>query len=67
MKILFIGDIVGKSGRATVKELLPSLRSEHALDLVIAITTQQAIVTTATLQEVVVGTTIQPVMSVDTA
>jgi hypothetical protein len=36
MKILFIGDIVGKSGRATVKELLPSLRSEHAIDLVIA-------------------------------
>jgi 2',3'-cyclic-nucleotide 2'-phosphodiesterase len=36
MKILFIGDIVGKSGRATVKELLPSLRIEHAIDLVIA-------------------------------
>jgi hypothetical protein len=36
MKILFIGDIVGKSGSATVKELLPSLRSEHAIDLVIA-------------------------------
>lgn len=36
MKVLFIGDIVGKSGRATVKELLPSLRSEHAIDLVIA-------------------------------
>jgi 2',3'-cyclic-nucleotide 2'-phosphodiesterase len=36
MKVLFIGDIVGKSGRATVKELLPSLRSEHQLDLVIA-------------------------------
>jgi calcineurin-like phosphoesterase len=25
-----------RSGRATVKELLPSLRSEHAIDLVIA-------------------------------
>jgi 2',3'-cyclic-nucleotide 2'-phosphodiesterase len=36
MKFLSIGDIVGKSGRATVKELLPSLRSEHAIDLVIA-------------------------------
>jgi len=36
MKILFIGDIVGKSGRATVKELLPSLRNEHHIDLVIA-------------------------------
>jgi len=36
MKILFIGDVIGKSGRATVKELLPSLRSEHHFDLVIA-------------------------------
>lgn len=36
MKVLFIGDIVGKSGRATVKALLPSLRSEHQPDLVIA-------------------------------
>jgi 2',3'-cyclic-nucleotide 2'-phosphodiesterase len=36
MKILFIGDIVGKSGRATVKELLPSLLKEHSFDLVIA-------------------------------
>ncbi len=36
MKILFIGDVIGKSGRATVKELLPSLRNEHKFDLVIA-------------------------------
>lgn len=36
MKILFIGDIVGKSGRATVKDVLPSLRNEHQVDLVIA-------------------------------
>ena len=36
MKVLFIGDIVGKSGRATVKALLPSLKHEHAIDLTIA-------------------------------
>jgi len=36
MKILFIGDIVGKPGRLAVRELLPSLISEHGIDLVIA-------------------------------
>lgn len=36
MKVLFIGDIVGKSGRATVKALLPSLKHEHNIDLTIA-------------------------------
>jgi len=36
MKILFIGDIVGKPGRQAVKELLPSLVGTHAVDLVIA-------------------------------
>ena len=36
MKILFIGDIVGKPGRRAVRELLPSLISEHEIDLVIA-------------------------------
>lgn len=36
MKILFIGDIVGKPGRRAVKELLPSLVAAHAVDLVIA-------------------------------
>ena len=36
MKILFIGDIVGKPGRASVTQVLPSLRKELAIDLVIA-------------------------------
>ena len=36
MKVLFIGDIVGKSGRATVKALLPSLKQTHGIDLTIA-------------------------------
>ena len=36
MKILFIGDIVGKPGRRAIKELLPSLVAGHAVDLVIA-------------------------------
>lgn len=36
MKILFIGDIVGKPGRDAVKRLIPELRKEFGLDLVIA-------------------------------
>lgn len=36
MKILVIGDIVGKPGRQAVHELLPDLRKEFGLDLVIA-------------------------------
>lgn len=36
MKILFIGDIVGRPGRLAVKTLLPQLREQHALDFVIA-------------------------------
>ena len=36
MKILFIGDIVGKPGRRAVREFLPSLISETKIDLVIA-------------------------------
>lgn len=36
MKILFIGDIVGEPGRATVKALLPSLIKEHSVDFTIA-------------------------------
>jgi hypothetical protein len=36
MKILFIGDIVGKPGRRAVSELLPRLISERGIDLVIA-------------------------------
>lgn len=36
MKILFIGDIVGSPGRRAVKELLPRLREQHGLDVMIA-------------------------------
>ena len=36
MNILMIGDVIGKPGRRAVAELLPSLRAELALDLVIA-------------------------------
>lgn len=36
MKILFIGDIVGKPARNYLKELIPSLRKELNLDFVIA-------------------------------
>lgn len=36
LKILFIGDIVGKIGRQSTAEILPKLRKELKLDLVIA-------------------------------
>ncbi|HUA69003.1 MAG TPA: TIGR00282 family metallophosphoesterase [Candidatus Saccharimonadales bacterium] len=36
MKLLFIGDIVGRPGRDAVKTLLPKLREQHSLDFVIA-------------------------------
>ena len=36
MRILMIGDVVGKPGRRAVKQLLPSLRLEHGIDFVIA-------------------------------
>jgi len=36
VKLLFIGDIVGRPGRNAVKELLPELHEQHALDFVIA-------------------------------
>ncbi len=36
MKILFIGDVVGKPGRRAVTGLLPRLRREHEIDVVIA-------------------------------
>lgn len=36
MKILFIGDIVGKIGRQAVKKILPELKAELKADLVIA-------------------------------
>ncbi len=36
MKILAIGDIVGKPGREAIKAILPELKQKHSLDLVIA-------------------------------
>jgi len=36
LRVLMIGDIVGKLGRRTVATLLPGLKREHRLDLVIA-------------------------------
>lgn len=36
MRLLIFGDIVGKPGRAAVKELLPELKKTYAPDLVIA-------------------------------
>ncbi|MGC8722366.1 MAG: TIGR00282 family metallophosphoesterase [Acidobacteriota bacterium] len=36
MRVLFIGDIVGKPGRSAVKEALPGLRERLAPDLVVA-------------------------------
>ncbi|HEY5676048.1 MAG TPA: TIGR00282 family metallophosphoesterase [Myxococcales bacterium] len=35
MKLLFVGDIVGKPGRMAVRHFLPALRQKHALDLCI--------------------------------
>jgi metallophosphoesterase (TIGR00282 family) len=35
MKLLFLGDIVGRSGRDAVVEALPKLRAEHALDFIV--------------------------------
>ena len=36
MRILFIGDIVGEPGRRAVKQLVPKLRLEHQVNLVVA-------------------------------
>ena len=36
MLILAVGDIIGRPGRQAVNELLPSLRQQYGLDLVIA-------------------------------
>ena len=36
LKLLFIGDIVGRPGRDVVNERLAAVRREHALDFVIA-------------------------------
>lgn len=35
MRILFLGDVVGRSGRAAVMERLPALRERYALDFVV--------------------------------
>ncbi len=36
MRILMIGDVIGKPGRRAVQSIVPSLRHEHGIDLVIA-------------------------------
>lgn len=36
IKLLFIGDIIGRPGRQAVASLLPGLKSEYAFDMVIA-------------------------------
>ena len=36
VRVLMIGDVVGRPGRKAVRALLPGLRREHNLDLVIA-------------------------------
>ena len=35
MKIRMVGDVFGEPGRAAVKKLLPKLRQQHAIDLVV--------------------------------
>jgi len=36
MRVLFIGDIYGRPGRAAIHEMVPRLRVEHSLDVVVA-------------------------------
>lgn len=36
MRLLMIGDVIGRPGRRAVRTLLPELRKEHAIDVVIA-------------------------------
>ena len=36
MRLLFIGDVVGKPGRKALRELLPSLRNEFNVDIILA-------------------------------
>ena len=36
MRVLFIGDVVGKPGRRALKERLPSLKRKHGADFTIA-------------------------------
>ena len=35
MKILFLGDVMGRAGRAAVAERLPKLRADWGLDFVV--------------------------------
>ncbi len=36
MKILYIGDIMGRPGRQTVRKILPGLIAERGIDFVVA-------------------------------
>lgn len=36
MKLLFIGDVIGRIGRDTVRKILPALKREEGIDVVIA-------------------------------
>ena len=36
MRILMIGDVVGRPGRKAITALLPKLRQKHKIDLVVA-------------------------------
>lgn len=36
MKVLFVGDVVGQPGRRALKELLPRIRRQHEVSLVVA-------------------------------
>jgi len=36
MRVLFIGDVVGRPGRSAVRMLVPGLRSEYGIDVVVA-------------------------------
>ncbi|MBF8267408.1 MAG: hypothetical protein HW388_916 [Dehalococcoidia bacterium] len=36
MRVLMVGDVIGRPGRRAVKALLPGLREEHGIDLVVA-------------------------------
>ncbi|GFP19572.1 hypothetical protein HKBW3S03_01077, partial [Candidatus Hakubella thermalkaliphila] len=36
MRVLFVGDVIGRPGRTAVKLLLPSLVHDHGIDLTIA-------------------------------
>ena len=36
MRLLFIGDVIGRAGRAAIAEHVPRLRHQFALDFVVA-------------------------------